>query len=84
MPGILADVNVLGHFQVILRLMEEGYRAEIWAWLDYRVLNLRTLAWQSMRRIESFGKGAKVNSLSFSPPIEMKKILIRSEWPFAS
>ena len=43
MPGILADVNVLGHAQVLLQLMQEGYRTEIWAWLNYQIASLADL-----------------------------------------
>jgi hypothetical protein len=42
-PGILADVNVLGHVQVLLQLMQGGYRAEIWAWLNYQIASLADL-----------------------------------------
>ncbi len=36
MPGILPDVNIEGHFRILLRLLNEDWREELWNWLNWR------------------------------------------------
>ncbi|HEX5273136.1 MAG TPA: hypothetical protein VFW33_21720 [Gemmataceae bacterium] len=36
MTGILPDVNIEGHFQILLRLLQQGHRAEFWAHMRLR------------------------------------------------
>ncbi len=37
MPGILADANIEGYFQIILRLLQQDYRQEFWESLAFSI-----------------------------------------------
>ena len=36
MTGILPDVNIEGHFKILLRLLQQDHRTEFWAHLNLR------------------------------------------------
>ncbi len=43
MPGIIPDVNIEGHFRILVRLLNEDWRREIWTWLNWRTATFQEL-----------------------------------------
>ena len=43
MPGILPDVNLESHFRILLRLLSQDWRQEIWTSLNWSTTTFRAL-----------------------------------------
>ena len=43
MPGLIADLNLEGHFRILLRLLEEPSRRELWSDLGWTAVTFEAL-----------------------------------------